>query len=114
MRQVAVVPFDDTMLPAAGELLAARHRAHRAALPTLPDRFGEPATARRAVEAAWQEPHASGFAAVADGRLVGYLIGAWRVDEIRGRTAWVSMAGHAIAPDADAEVYRVLYAALAP
>src|SRR5262245_198512 len=112
MWQVAVVPFDETMLPAAGELLAARHRAHRAALPALPERFAEPAVAQCAVKAVWREMHAGGVAALLDGRLIGYMIGAWRADESRGRTAWVSRAGHAIAPTVDAEIYRDLYATL--
>jgi GNAT superfamily N-acetyltransferase len=113
MRQLAIVPFDDMMLSAAGDLLAARHRAQRVTLPALPERLEDTAAARRAVEAAWRELHASGFAAIEDGRFVGYLIGAWQVDDIRGRTAWVRMAGHAIAPGMDTEVYRDLYAALA-
>lgn len=113
MRHVLIVPFDDMMLSAAGDLLAARHHAHRTTLPALPERFEDAAVARRAVEAAWRELHASGYGAIVDGRLAGYLIGAWQMDEIRGRTAWVHMAGHAIAPDADAEIYRDLYAALA-
>jgi GNAT superfamily N-acetyltransferase len=114
MRRLAIVPFDATMIPAAAAVLAARHRAHRELLPLLPARFADEAAARAAVEATWVEPHASGVAAMADGRLVGYLIGAWRVDEIRGRTAWVGMAGHALAADADTEISRDLYAALAP
>jgi GNAT superfamily N-acetyltransferase len=114
MRQPTIVPFDDTMLDAAGALLAARHRAHRVPLPALPERFEDAAVARRAVEAVWREPHANGVAALAGGRMIGYLIGAWRVDDIRGRTAWVGMAGHAIAPETDSEVYRDCYAALAP
>jgi GNAT superfamily N-acetyltransferase len=114
MRRMEIVPFDATMVPAAAALLAARHRAQRALLPLLPERFGDAAAAIAAVEAAWAEPHTSGVAAMADGSLLGYLIGAWRVDAIRGRTAWVGMAGHALAADADAEIFRDLYAALAP
>jgi GNAT superfamily N-acetyltransferase len=114
MRQPTIVPFDDTMLDAAGALLAERHRAHRMPLPALPERFEDAAVARRAVEAVWREPHANGVAALAGGRLVSYLIGAWRVDQVRGRTAWVSLAGYAHTPEIEPEMYRDCYATLAP
>jgi len=33
-----ILPFAESLIPAAGELLAARHRGDRLALPALPER----------------------------------------------------------------------------
>lgn len=106
--------FADEHLDAAGELLAARHRADRERTPLLSPRFGEAAIARRAVEAAWRMPDAEGRAAFVDNHMVGYLIGAPKFDVVMGRTAWVTLAGHALARDQSVEVYRELYASLSP
>jgi ribosomal protein S18 acetylase RimI-like enzyme len=51
--------------------------------------------------------------ALAEGQLVGYLIGDTATEPVRGRCAWVRLAGHALTAGVDAEVYRDLYAALA-
>lgn len=109
-----IVPFTDTLLDAAAELLAARHRVQREHAPLLPARFEEPMVARGAVEAAWRAPGARGVAALAGGTLLGYLIGAPRIDLQLGRTAWSEFPAHALAADQSAELYRDLYAALAP
>ena len=45
-----IVPFEETMLPDAGRLLAFRHQQHRTVRPELPARFEDPETARAAVE----------------------------------------------------------------
>ena len=50
MTRLDIRPFSDEFLPHAGELLAARHRAHRAAEPLLPARYENAAAA--AAEAA--------------------------------------------------------------
>jgi len=47
------------------------------------------------------------------GRLAGYLIGAAATEPVRGRCAWVRLAGLALAEGIDAEIYRNLYAELA-
>jgi hypothetical protein len=111
---VNLVPFHDDFLADAAELLAGRHRRDRAALPELPARFEDPAIARGAVQAAWRRPRASGVAALSDGRLVGYLVWDLTIDAFRGRIAWMRGAGHALGPDADADLYRDLYAAAGP
>jgi GNAT superfamily N-acetyltransferase len=108
---VELVTFRDELLADAAALVAARGRRDRDALPELPARFEEAEAARVAVEAAWRRPGASGAAALEGGRLVGYLVGDVIVDSFRGRAAWVRLAGHAIAVDVDAELYRDLYAA---
>jgi GNAT superfamily N-acetyltransferase len=114
MHPVEFIPFHDDFLSGAAGLLAARHRRDRTALPELPARFEDPTIAREAVGAAWRRPRTSGVAALSDGRLVGYLIGDVTVDAFRGRIAWVRVAGHALDPEVDAELYRDLYAAAGP
>jgi GNAT superfamily N-acetyltransferase len=112
--QPKIVPFQPDLLDAAAQLLAARHQRNRLARPELPARFTEAAIARLAVEAAWQRPHASGVATLAGDRLAGYLIGYISVDTLRGRSAWIPLAGHALAEAHPADLYRELYAAAAP
>jgi hypothetical protein len=100
-------PFDDDHLDAAGELLAERHRRHRAAEPALPARFEDAAAAREEVEVAWRREGASGAAGFLDGRLAGFLLGA-PDDEAHwgGPNVWVGHAGHAAL---EPELVRDLY-----
>ena len=105
-----IVPFSDEHIEDAGRLLAARHARHREAEPLLPARFAEASAAQEEVAAAWQRDGASGAAAVRDGRLVGFLVGAPRDDAIWGENVWVEAAGHAVE---DAEDARDLYASAA-
>ena len=108
-----ILPFTDDMLPVAGALLARRCRNDRLILPELPVRFEDPAIAAAAVQASLHRPHASGVAAVDGDRLLGYLIGDLVIDAVWGRSAWVRLAGCALAPGQSAELVRDLYAALA-
>jgi ribosomal protein S18 acetylase RimI-like enzyme len=108
-----LIPFVDEHLPAAAELLALRHRAHRAAAPLLPARFAEPAAALAALEAAWRKAGTTGVAAFAGERLAGFMLGTAKDDALRGRHAWIPLAGHGLAPDAEAGLGQDLYAALA-
>ncbi len=96
MARPEVVPFSDEHLDDAARLLAARQARHREAEPLLPRRFEEPATAREEVEEAWRTEGASGTAALRDGRVVGYLIGAPREVKVWGENVWVELAGHAV------------------
>src|SRR5437660_5971745 len=107
MSRPELRPFADEHLGAAAELLAERHRRHRAAEPTLPARFEDPAAAREEIEAAWHRDGASGAAGFFDGRLVGYLLGA-PDDEAHwgGPNVWVGHAGHAAV---ELELVRDLY-----
>lgn len=86
----------------------------RARCPALPARFEEPVQARKAVEAAWRRPWASGIAAFDGDQLVAYLFADAAFDQLMGRTAWVQLAGHAHSERVDVDVYRDLYAAAAP
>jgi hypothetical protein len=110
VSRLALRPFADEHVEAAGALLAARHRRQRATEPLLPARFEDVATASAAVEAVWRKESAAGTVALRDGRLVGYLVGAPRDDALWGANAWVELAGHAAERS---EVVRDLYAALA-
>jgi ribosomal protein S18 acetylase RimI-like enzyme len=109
-----LIPFGKDMMADAASLLAGRHSRHRASFPELPARFGDGDVAWKALEAAWERPRASGMAALENGRLIGYLFGDVLVDDLMGRTAWVRLAGHALAPGVPADLYRDLYAAAAP
>lgn len=105
----AVVPFADEHLPGAGTLLAWRHRAQRVVEPLLDPAYEEPGRATAEVEALWESDGASGAAAVRDGEVVGFVLGAPR-EASWGPNVWVEPAGHAaVAP----ELVRDLYAAAA-
>ncbi len=110
MARLEIRPFSDEFLAPAGELLAARHRAHRAAEPLLPGRYEDPAAAQAEVEALLALDGASGAVALRDGRVVGYLLGTRKSDEIWGANVWVELAGHAVEEPED---LRDLYAAAA-
>jgi GNAT superfamily N-acetyltransferase len=112
-----ILHFDESLIPAAGELLAARHRGDHQALPALPQCFSDPSIAAQAVAALWQRKQVTGMAALQDGRLLGYLLGELVIQEVWGRSAWVRLAGIATDPELGAEQSRVvlrhLYAHLA-
>jgi ribosomal protein S18 acetylase RimI-like enzyme len=106
MPGFAVLPFSDEHVADAASLLARRHERQvaRQQLLSMEHDF------RAEVEAAWSRAGASGRAAVADGRLAGYMIGWSRPDDRWGANAWIEAAGHAAD---DPELVRDLYAALA-
>jgi ribosomal protein S18 acetylase RimI-like enzyme len=106
---ITVRPFTQDLLGDAAVLLAERHRSQRVAEPLLPERFEQPEHALEQLEAAWSKDDASGAAAVRDGRLVGYVVGAPDDDaHWGGPNVWVEFAGHAIAePDAVRDLYAV-------
>ncbi|HWN22731.1 MAG TPA: hypothetical protein VNP93_12215, partial [Gaiellaceae bacterium] len=110
MPRLETRPFSDEFVPAAGDLLAARHRAHRSAEPLLPERYEDPAAAAAEVEALAGPESASGVVGLRGSRVVGYLLGVRRSDEIWGPNVWIELAGHAVEEPEDA---RDLYAAAA-
>jgi len=110
MARLEIRPFSAEFLAAAGELLAKRHQAHRAAEPLLPAQYEDAATARAEVEALLASDGASGATALRNGRVVGYLLGLRKSDEIWGANVWVELAGHAVEEPED---LRDLYAAAA-
>ena len=110
MTRLEVRPFSDEFLPHAAELLAARHRAHRAAEPLLPARFEKAEAAAAEVEPAREArgPRApSRFAARASSASSS---GRRRATTIWGANVWVEAAGHAVEV---AEDLRDLYGAAA-
>ena len=110
---IQITPFTDDLLAEAGKLLAQRCQRDRLVLPELPARFEDPAVAGAAVQAGLRREHASGVAALNGDRLLGYLTGDLVIDAMWGRTAWVRLAGCALAPGQSPELARDLYAALA-
>jgi ribosomal protein S18 acetylase RimI-like enzyme len=109
-----LVRFEEEHLDAAAELLARRHRAHRQTEPSMSARFEDPSVTREAVAATWGKNGTRGMAAIRSGRLVGYLLSTPRIEPVWGRSVWACQAGHALAEEVPAELYRDLYAALAP
>ena len=105
-----VRPFAEEDIAGAAELLAERHRRHRAAEPLLPAAYEDPAAAGAEIEALWRGGGATGAAGFRDGRMAGYLIGTHRDEPIWGPNGWVELAGHAVAEPEDV---RDLYAAVA-
>ncbi len=110
MPRPEIRPFSAEFVASSGELLAARHRAHRAAEPLLPKRYEDPAAAAAEVEALASAEAASGAVALRGGRVVGYILGIRKDDEVWGPNVWVEPAGHAVA---QAEDLRDLYGAVA-
>jgi ribosomal protein S18 acetylase RimI-like enzyme len=110
MSRVEVRPFAESDLPAAGVLLAERHRTQRAAEPLLSPRFDDPTVAESAVRLAWTSEHASGAVGSRDGQLVGFLLGAPKPGAVWGPNVWVEAAGLAVT---DAESMRDIFAAAA-
>ncbi len=107
-----IVPFEPGHVKAASALLAARHARWRATLPALAPQFEDPGVMRPLLEAVLAGDGALAVAALdeRDG-LAGFMAGSPRLEEIWGRSTWVGLVGQALAPDADAEVTRDLYAA---
>jgi ribosomal protein S18 acetylase RimI-like enzyme len=111
---LTIIPFDEEHLDSAAGLLSDRHHLDRQNCLHLPARFEQPEEARRAVQAAWRKSLCSGVAALEGSRMVGYLFADAQFDQLMGRTAWVRIAGHALAVGEDPDVYQYLYAAAAP
>jgi ribosomal protein S18 acetylase RimI-like enzyme len=110
MPDLELLPFADEHLEDAAALLAERHARHRRAEPLLPQRFEDPREARDEIQAARTSDEASGAVAVRGGRLIGFVLGVRKSDEVWGANVWVDPAGHAVE---QAEDVRDLYAAAA-
>jgi ribosomal protein S18 acetylase RimI-like enzyme len=108
MRAPEIRPFADEDLDAAATLLAERHTRHRASEPLLSARYEDPAAAGEEVETLWRSANASGAVGVRDGRVVAYVVGAPRDEDVWGPNVWVGSAGHAAEA---AEDVRDVYAA---
>ena len=108
--RVEIHPFTADDVPAAGRMLADRHRRHRATQPLLSPRFEDPDTAAQQVADALAQDGSSGAVATRGGQAIGYLLGAPKSSPVWGPNVWVESAGLATS---EAEVMRDLYAAAA-
>jgi ribosomal protein S18 acetylase RimI-like enzyme len=108
MRAPEIRPFADGDLDAAAALLAERHKRHREQEPLLSARYEDPAAARDEIEKLWRAEGASGAVGVRGGRVVAYVVGAPRDEDVWGPNVWVGSAGHAAET---AEDVRDVYAA---
>jgi GNAT superfamily N-acetyltransferase len=105
-------PFDASFIDDAAALLAARHRAHRAASPALDPAFEEVDGTRVMIEqllaGETEGEGASGVVALRAGTCVGYLLGTGRDPKIWRPNVWVESTGHAVVdPDLVRDLYRV-------
>jgi len=105
MPELEIQPFSEEHIPEAATLLEERHNQHRAVEPGLPTNIDY----RAEIGALWSMEERSGTAAIRDGELDGYLLGAHR-DESWGSNMWVELAGHAVR---EPELVRDLYAVAA-
>ena len=107
MPSPEILPFADEHLAAAGDLLAARHRAHRAVEPLLSPRYEDPEVGPRRGGRRVRAPRTprapSPFRATASSATSSALP---RSDSAWGPNAWVEAAGHAVE---EAETARALY-----
>ena len=106
MRSAEILPFGPEHVEGAAEVLAARHRRHRAAEPLLAATYEDPAACRDLIAAAYAADDASGSVAVEGSRVVGYLLGAPKKSDTWGQNIWVESAGHAVE---EPELARSLY-----
>jgi predicted N-acetyltransferase YhbS len=103
MPALEIQPFTDDHVDTAADLLAERHARHRQVEPLLPE------TVDFREQIARELDGGTGVAALRDGEIVGYLVGARREDQV-GPHVWSYIAGHAVR---DPELVRDLYAAAA-
>ena len=101
-----VRPFHVDDIPAAGALLAARHRTHRLTCRLLSARYEDEPAATAEVAATFALPGASGAVAVQDGDIAGFLLGAPKDSPVWGPNVWVDAAGQAAA---EPELLRDMY-----
>lgn len=107
MSRPEIRAFAEDHVDAAGSLLAARHREHRAVEPLLSKRFEDADATRGEVASLWAQEHASGTVALRDGQVVGFILGTRKDDQTWGANVWVEAAGYAVG---EPELVRDLYA----
>ncbi|MDP9227371.1 MAG: GNAT family N-acetyltransferase [Actinomycetota bacterium] len=107
MSPPEICAFAEDHLDAAGLLLAARHREHRAAEVLLSEDFEDAKATRAEVVSLWSQEHASGAVALRQGQMVGFLLGTRKNDQTWGANVWVEAAGYAVN---EPELIRDLYA----
>ena len=104
---IETVAFTDEHLEPAAGLVAARYRDVRAREPLLPPQFEDAGSVARSLERWWRVT--SGFAALREGRVVGFMLGILTpIEDVE--TAWVSDICHAVAETEPRGLYHRLYA----
>jgi GNAT superfamily N-acetyltransferase len=107
---------------AAATLLARRHVVDRRNEPVLPDRYEDADEALGLISDLLESPRVAGVFATRDGQPAGFLAGRMLTPSplsmvakfLSARSAMVPYEGHALDDREDGELYRELYAALAP
>jgi GNAT superfamily N-acetyltransferase len=118
---VAIQPFRPEHIDEAAVLLAARHAADRRRTPEFPARFERTAEVREQIAQELARPDTSGVLATRGGTACGFLLGsvvlpppdAFWAAIMAPRSVEMPYAGYAAA-ETDPEIYREMYAALAP
>lgn len=105
------LPFTPDMIPAAAELLAARHRRNRKILPMLPERFEWLDVASGGLRELFGKGFTGGYMAIRNTKIVAFLLGASTVQSW-GRCGWVYLPGSALAEGESVETLQDLYALL--
>lgn len=105
------LPFNPDMIPAAGELLAARHRRDRKVFPCLPERFETPEAVVVSIQELLKRKNTSGYMAIRSTGMVAYLLGTANVQPW-GRCGWVYLPGSALAEGESPATLQDLYTLL--
>lgn len=107
MDRLDIATFVPEHLPAAAELLAARQSRLREARPELPEALTRVDACLPLLRELIAKEGAHGVAGIDDaGRMIGYLIGWHRTEEIWGRACWSPMEGQAMAAGTEAARLR--------
>jgi len=120
--RVDIRPLTEGDLDTAARLLAARHRADRARSPALSPGYEDPAAVRPFLAQTLTRPMAWGVLATQGGEPVGFMIGtgalvspsAWYAPVLAPRSGQVQYHAHTATGPEAGEVYRHMYAAMAP
>lgn len=119
---LAIVPFTEDHLDSAAQMLAERHRDERRQSPALQDRFADAAIARHALAESLGHPTMRAVAAIEGSALIGFLggdivlpppVAMWAMF-LRPRSARIPYECLAARGDQRIDVFREMYAALAP
>lgn len=110
--KITLAPLEAELIDQAGDLLAQRHCRDRVAQPWLPGQYEDSALAREYLSQELGQEKSSGVAALRDGRLLGYMVGKLVLDQLWGRSAWVSLAGCTLSPELSLDYVGRMYAEL--
>ena len=112
---IEVYAFEEAHIDAAATLLAEQVRSARSATPELPQRFEEPAEARKPFDFVWKLPMSGGVVATQGGRegkTVGFMLGLAFPDDV-SHYASAPLSAVSRRVTARSEVLREMYAGLA-